>query len=139
MDDLALAREHLTRFGRSLVVARGGRIVAERDEAGLAATLDCLEAVRREGPASAVADRVVGRAAAWAAIWAGARACYGVVVSLPAESLMVAHGLHVEAASRVDNILNRARRGLCPLEAAVADALTAEEAMEAIRRLILAP
>lgn len=139
MDDLVLARQHLIRRGRRLVVVRDGRIVAESDEPGMAATLACLEAVRRLGPGSAMADRVVGRAAAWAAIWAGVSSCYGAVLSRPAESLLAAHGLSIEAARRVANIRDQNRRGLCPLEAAVAEAQSAEEAIEAIRRLIPTP
>ena len=116
---------------------RGGCVLAESSEPGMAATLACLEATRRAGPGASVADLVVGRAAAWAALWAGVKALYAGVLSRPAERLLAEGGLRVEASRRVENIRDRSRRGLCPLEAAVAEARTADEAVEIIRSLIL--
>lgn len=139
MDDLTLARERLDRLNKRLVVVREGRIVAESEEVGMATTLACLEEVRRQGPGAAMADKIVGRAAAWAAIWAGISACYGQVVSRPAQALLTAHGLTVEASRGVVNILNRARSGPCPLEEAVAGAQTAQEAVDIIRKLTTKP
>lgn len=134
-DDLTLARERLDGLNKRLVVVRDGLVVAEIDEPGIAATLACLEQVRRQGPGAAMADKIVGRAAAWAAIWAGVTACYGQVLSQPAQALLADHGLAVETSRRVANILNMARSGPCPLEEAVADARAAQEAVDLLRRL----
>lgn len=139
MDDLALAKAHLTSLGRSLVVVRDGRVVAEDDEPGIAATLAHLERVRSEGPGAVMADRIVGRAAAWAALWAGIEACYGELLCRPAESLLSENGLRVEASRRVAQILNRARSGPCPLEEAVAEARSAEEAVDILLNFIRKP
>lgn len=139
MDDLALAKAHLTNLGRSLVVVRDGRVVAEDDEPGIAATLSHLGRVRTEGPGAAMADRIVGKAAAWVALWAGIEACYGVLLCRPAESLLTENGLRVEASQRVAQILDRARRGPCPLEEAVAQALSADEAVEILLNVIGKP
>lgn len=135
MDDLSLAKERLYSRNRRLVVVRAGRVVAESDEPGLAATLSCLKEVRPQGPGFAVADRVVGQAAAWLALWAGAAACYGQVLSRPAERVLKERGAVVKASLRVENILNRDRSGLCPLEAAVAEAGGPEEALDIIEIL----
>lgn len=139
MDDLALAKAHLTSLGRSLVVVREGRVVAEDDEPGIAATLSHLERVRAEGPGAVMADRIVGRAAAWAALWAGIEACYGALLCQPAESLLTKHGLRVEASRRVAQILNRARSGPCPMDEAVAQARSAEEAVDILLNIIRKP
>jgi hypothetical protein len=139
MDDLSLAKERLRLGGKRLVVVHGGRIVAESDEPGVSTTLACLGEARRRGPGCVVADRIVGRAAAWLALWAGARACYGEVLSRTAERLLLEGGLKVEASLRVESILDRARKGPCPLEAAVAEARGPEEAMEIIRSLTAKP
>lgn len=137
MDDLALARKRLETGGLSLVVVRDGRVLAESDEHGMAATLECLEAAKRSGPGSSLADKVVGQAAAWAAVWADCSACYGEVMSAPAASILRNYGVRAEASKRVEAVLDRYLKGLCPLEAAVADARSAEEAVGIIRRLTL--
>ncbi len=117
------------------MVVRQGEVVAEADEPGLAATLACLEPVRRAGPGAAMADRVVGRAAAWAALWAGVTSCFGLVVSRPAEQLLADRGLRVEADRRVESITGPDGRESCPFEQVVAEATDAEDAVERIRRL----
>lgn len=137
MDDLTLARERLDTSGLSLVIVRDGRVLAESEESGLAATLECLEAAMRWGPGSSMADKVVGQAAAWAAVWAECSGCYGGVMSAPAASLLRNYGVRAEASKRVEAVLDKYLKGLCPLEAAVSGAKSAEEAIDIIRRLTL--
>jgi hypothetical protein len=135
-DDLWVAKERLNSRGLNLVVVRQGLVVAESSEPGLEATLQCLEEVRCLGPGASMADRIVGRAAAWAAVWAGIEACYGALMSLPAEEILRAHGIRLEAHHLVEEIRDRLGLGRCPMEEAVAQAKGAEEALEALRQVI---
>ena len=79
------------------------------------------------------ADRVVGRGAAFLYCLLGVREVYSKVMSRPAEQVLEAHGIHAEAETFVDGIINRNGTGPCPFEAAVMDITDPSEALTAIR------
>lgn len=67
-----------------------------------------------------VADRIVGRAAAFLAVYGGARAVYGEVMSEGAAALLEYAGIAYSYKTFTDKIINRKGDGLCPMERAVA-------------------
>lgn len=79
------------------------------------------------------ADRVVGRGAAFLYCLLGVKSVCARVMSRPAAEVLRAHGIHAEAESFVDGIINRAGTGPCPFEAAVMHIQDAHEALTAIR------
>ena len=79
------------------------------------------------------ADRVVGRGAAFLYCLLGVKEVYSKVMSRPAEQVLQDHGIHAEAETFVDGIINRTGNGPCPFEAAVMDITDPEEALTAIR------
>ena len=79
------------------------------------------------------ADRVVGRGAAFLYCLLGVKEVYSKVMSRPAEQVLQAHGIHAEAETFVDGIINRTGTGPCPFEAAVMDITDPKEALTAIR------
>ncbi len=83
------------------------------------------------------ADRVVGRATAFLYVLLGVKEVYARVMSRPAAEVLTAHGIHTEAGSLVDGIINRKGTGPCPFESAVMEIHDAEEALAAIRRRML--
>ena len=87
------------------------------------------------------ADRVVGRGAAFLYAILGVKAVYAEVLSAPAEEVLLGHGIAVFAQTRVENVLNHEKDGLCPMERAtlgITDkgaALAAiEETLERLRK-----
>ena len=63
-----------------------------------------------------VADKVVGKAAAFLYLRLGVAAVHGLVMSEPAYDLLCAHGVAVTCDTLVPAIRNRAGDGYCPME-----------------------
>lgn len=80
------------------------------------------------------ADKVVGKAAAFLYVLLGVKEVYGQVMSVPAKSVLEAHGILNGCTEEVDAIRNRTNTGFCPMETAVWDIVDPQEALDAIRR-----
>ena len=73
----------------------------------------------------AVADKIVGKAAAMLLVKLGVSAVYGEVASVGGVEFC-AHGVEVSYGSLVPYIVNRDKTGCCPMEQAVKDATDVE-------------
>ena len=80
-----------------------------------------------------VADRVVGRAAAYLYVELGARAVHALIMSRAAQEVFTRYSLPCTCDTLVDAIANRTNTGLCPMESAVWDITDPAEAERAIR------
>ena len=81
-----------------------------------------------------LADKIVGKAAALLALYAGFSAVYADIMSTPAYDLLVQNNVLVAAGLVVDHILNRTKSGFCPMELLTADVTEPEEAYSIIGR-----
>lgn len=93
--------------------------VLTNQKRGVAPLLEWLDAGENMRGA-AVADRVIGRAAALLLLCGGVSAVYGEVMSAPARGLLRDAGVEAEFGVLVKAIRNRSNTGLCPMEQAVA-------------------
>ena len=75
-----------------------------------------------------VADKVVGKAAAFLYELMRIKKLYAVTISEPALSVLKRAGIEVEFETLVPSIKNRAGTGQCPMETAVWETENAEEA-----------
>lgn len=80
-----------------------------------------------------VADRIVGKAAAYLFLYAGIVEVFAKVISQPALQLLKENGVRVEYETLTENIINRAGTGLCPMEQAVLSVTTPDEAYEKLK------
>ena len=80
------------------------------------------------------ADRVVGRAAAFLYVLLGVEHVFSEVLSAPAAEVLARYGISYTAETVVPRIRNRRGDGFCPMETAVEECETAEEALVCIRR-----
>lgn len=131
MDNLHKAR-NLLESGNYTCVVCSGDTVHTTAQRGVAPLLNWLDTGTDLSGFSA-ADRVVGRGAAFLYCLLGVKEVYARVMSRPAAEVLQAHGIHAEAETFVDGIVNRAGTGPCPFEAAVMDIQDAETALTAIR------
>ena len=129
--DLKKALELLNDSDHTCVLCRDDRIYTTKQR-GVAPLLTWLEE-RLQLQGFSAADRVVGRGAAFLYCLLEVKAVYARVMSYPAAEVLRTHGIHTEAASFVDGIINRAGTGPCPFEAAVMDIQDPLEALTAIR------
>lgn len=134
-EELKAAVERLHAEGCSCVVSRDGRqrLFHERG------VLDLYRLLREEPETlrgAAVADKVVGKAAAALLILGGVRELYADVVSEPALALLRAAGTAVSCGRCAERIVNRAGTGLCPLETRCLDLATPEACFERIEAFV---
>lgn len=83
-----------------------------------------------------IADKVIGKGAAAIMVAGGVASVYTDVISRPAMELFRKNGVEVESPLCVDNIINRAGTGICPVEQLCAACKTAEECLPLIEGFI---
>lgn len=113
--DLRSARDTLHATGASVVAVLGGRVIGQAVGEGLRPLLQLIDAGQVQ-PGCAVADRVVGLAAAKLMTAAGVAAVYAPLGSLLAVDWLRAAGVGHEFDQVVPAILRRDRQGECPME-----------------------
>lgn len=79
-----------------------------------------------------VADKVIGKAAAFLYVLLGVKAIYAPVMSKHAVDVLKQHGIDVVVDEQVDAIRNRTNTGFCPMEQAVMNITIPEDAPKAI-------
>ena len=129
-----LLKEMRTRIdaGVSVVIARGGVIIAEETGRGLDPLLKLHDAGKLRG--SVVMDKVVGRAAAAICAEGGATKVCALLAGKGAAAILEARGIPFEAATTVERILNHKKTDSCPMEKAVAELNEPKKRIEAIRK-----
>ncbi len=121
--------------GHSLVVAKDGE-VRTYDGPGVS---DLLRLVAEGGETlrgAAVADKVVGKAAAALMVAGGVSSLDAAVVSSPAIALLRRYGIPVRCQRVTPYIVNRKGTGMCPLELRCMDCATAEECIARIHAFL---
>lgn len=84
-----------------------------------------------------VADLVVGKAVATLFVYAKIKCVYSKVMSKPALEYLQSHGIDVQYDSLVENIMNRAGDGICPMEQCVQNIDDASVAYAALKDKIM--
>ena len=113
-------------------VAYNGETLYTSTQRGVAPLLNwldeglCLEDFR-------VADKVVGKGAAFLYLLLGVKQIYAAVISVPALNVLKSHGVAVTFTTLVPAIANRDHTGYCPIETAVLDCDDPEEALVKIK------
>ncbi len=82
------------------------------------------------------ADKIVGKAAAFLYVLLGVKAVYASVISKPSVAVLKEHNIEVSFDTQVDAIRNRTNTGYCPIEQAVKDMDSPEDAPKAIREAL---
>ncbi|HWQ50916.1 MAG TPA: DUF1893 domain-containing protein [Terriglobales bacterium] len=135
MSDIELARNALAQ-GHTCAVARGGRLLYAAEGIGVKPLLAALDASPADLKDSAVADTVVGKAAAVILVVGGAKTVHGEVMSRVAADYLNTHGVEYTSSRLVPNISNRTGDGICPLEQSVAGIDDPNEGLLALRERI---
>ena len=118
--------------GTSVVVARGGVIIATDEGRGIDPLLRLFDAGKLSG--AVVMDKVIGRAAAAICAEGGAAKVYAVLAGKGAAELFEKRGIPFAAEKTVETILNHEQTGSCPMEKAVSGLDEPKKMIEAIRK-----
>ena len=123
------AIEKLKAEGYSCVVAGAdGKVLFASAQTGITAVLEAAQCLR----GAAVADKIIGRAAALICAYGGAAEVYGEVMSAGARAVLESHGIVCGFGTLTDAIINRTGDGICPMEKLVSDTDSPEEAYKLI-------
>lgn len=114
--------------GHHALVVRQNGIVHTFDDSGLRALVTLLTTSPQALSGAEVADKVVGRAAAALLIRGGVKRLYTPLISETAIKLLENSDIDFTYDATVPFIQNKARDGMCPMEALALGAPDAEEA-----------
>ncbi|MGN1107284.1 MAG: DUF1893 domain-containing protein [Huintestinicola sp.] len=117
--------------GLTLAAVKGNETITSR-ERGVKPLLELIDDGKSLEGYSA-ADKVVGAAAAYLYVLLGVRELYAKVISQKAVDVMEKYGIEIEYDTLAEAIINRSGTGFCPMETAVSDAVSPENALELIR------
>ena len=130
--DLLMEMKSKIDAGMSVVVARGGVIIAAEEGRGIDPLLALFDAGKLSG--AVVMDKVIGRAAAAICAEGGAAKVYASLAGKGAAELLEGRGIPFAAEKTVETILNHEQTGSCPMERAVAGLGEPKKMIEAIRK-----
>ena len=119
-----------------IVAKRNGQVVARETGRGIGPALKLYRAGLLRG--ADVSDRIVGRAAAALFVAGGAASVYADVMSVGAAEFLSSYAIPNHAETITEEIINRKKTGICPMEAAVKDLDDPERMIAAIERTWLA-
>ncbi len=103
---------------------------------GIGPLLGLYDASPEAFAGAAVADKVIGRAAAMILALAGASAVYASVMSESGRDMLSLHGVKWACAELAPFIVNRDGTGMCPVEQSVADESDPAAGLRRIRRRV---
>lgn len=124
------------------IIQNGSAVIALRTQGGAIRThtargikplLELLAAEDAPLCGATVADKVVGKAAAFLFVCGKIKCLYAGVLSIPAKAVLEKYGIPFTYGRLTDKILNREKNGFCPMETKVWDIETPEEAYEILR------
>ncbi len=115
----------------TLAAVKGNETITSR-ERGVKPLMELIdEGKTLEGYSAA--DKVVGAAAAYLYVLLGAKELYAGVISRRAADITEKYGITIEYDILAEAIINRSGTGYCPMETAVSEAVSPENALELIR------
>ena len=128
--NLEKAKMLLAKTDNTCVLCSGEIILTDKRR-GVRPLLDLLEGCTNVA-GFAAADKVVGKAAAYLYCLLKIKCLYAQVISQPALDVLSKTDIHVEYGQLVPAIQNRTKDGFCPMESAVLNIHSPEEALSAI-------
>ncbi|MDO5330356.1 MAG: DUF1893 domain-containing protein [Bacillota bacterium] len=134
-DSLKEAESLLRNGGFALVYQSGGSFIGKTGN-GIKPLFE-MAAEKDPKTGEVLADKVIGRAAAFLCLKIGFKAVFAFSMSEGAIKLFETAGVEWSCVEKTDRILNRRGDDLCPMEKATMECKNEEEAYLAIRRKLV--
>lgn len=116
MHDLELAKATLAANSLAFVIVKDGRILRTGTQEGIAELIQAVEELAGSTVSASLADKIVGKAVAMVARYAGIRAVYSPLASIAARQALAEGHILLESDQMVPLILNKRNDGPCPME-----------------------
>jgi hypothetical protein len=133
MRDLERAKQLLDEKKLSLVIVKKEKELFESDSSGIGGLLQAIERLGEQMRGAAVADRVVGRAAALLLVFSDVSTVYADTLSKEGLNVFEKASIPVEHAELVPLILNRVGDDICPFEKFSLGIKSSDEAYEQLK------
>lgn len=130
MSNINIAQNILETTDCTCVFCKGETVLTD-NRRGVRPLLDLLES-KKVLSGFAAADKVVGKAAAYLYCLLGIKTIHAGVISEPALAVLQKCGVEVSFSTLVPSIRNRTQDGPCPMEHAVWNIDTPQQALKAI-------
>ncbi len=138
MTDLELAKQIFETQGAAFVLVKQGRELARGTREGIGELLTALNRLGAEAHGASLADKIVGKAVAMVAAYAGIQAVYSPLASEAASLVLKERRIELVADRRVPLILNKRGDGPCPMESLTLPLEQPEDAVRALREFVSA-
>ncbi len=134
--DLRLAKLTLRKGNLNLVIVKKGTVVFDTDAHGISGFLLAIEKIGTELACSSVADRIVGRAAAFLCVYCEVASVFAVTLSEEGLQILRKYNVPCEYENLVPNILNYDGTEICPFEKLTANLATPKEAYKRLKQKV---
>lgn len=131
--DLEQAVEELRLHNATFVVVKEGAVLGMGRGRGVGELVASADELGGRARGGALADRIVGKAAAFVAEAMGISSVHAALLSEPGRDVLLRAGIKVRYETLVPAIRNRAGDGSCPMELLVEDCREAADALTLLR------
>lgn len=136
MQDLDIAKNLLKRNNDTLVIVRNGEVLLETDSSGIQGLVAAIEKIGEELKGSAVADKLVGEAAAQLCAYSDVLEVFAVTLSKCGKGVLEKNHIRYEYENLVPHILNLNKTDLCPFEKIVTGSRSPEDAFRRLKKAV---
>jgi hypothetical protein len=126
--DLELAKSRLKDRDLTLVIVKEGKVIFETKSQGVGGFLQAIEKLGKRLVASAVADKIVGAAAAMLCAYSEVSSVFAVTISEEGIRVLKDNDIIYQFENEVPNILNHDKTDICPFEKLVIGSRDPKEA-----------
>jgi len=135
MDDLELAENELKSRNMNLVIVKNGVVIFQSTASGMKGLLQAIEEYDEDLAGTAVADKIIGRAAAMLCVYSGVRSVFAITMTEGALRLLRKNRVAHKFEEYVRTLMNSQGTDICPFERAIRDIEDPKEAFKMLRSL----
>jgi len=136
MDDLELAENELKSRKTNLVIVKNGAVLYQSTASGMKGLLQAIEEYDRDLAGTAVADKIVGRAAAMLCVYSSVKSVFAITMTEGALRLLTNNRVANKFERYVRRLMNSQGTDICPFERAIRDIDDPKEAFKKLRSLV---
>jgi len=136
MNDLDIAKNLLKENNDTLVIVKSGKVLFETNSPGIRGLLVAIEKIGKELKASAVADKLVGEAAAQLCAYSKVGEVFAVTLSQCGKDVLEKNDIRCEYENLVPHVLNSNKTDLCPFEKIVTGSSSPQDAFRKLKKAV---
>jgi hypothetical protein len=137
MDDLELAENELKSRRMNLVIVKNGVVLYQSAASGMRGLLQAIEEYNGELAGTAVADKIVGRAAAMLCVYSEVKSVFAITITEGALKLLTKNRVAHKFEKYVRKLMNSQGTDVCPFEKAIRDIDDPKEALKILRSIVI--